>query len=410
MIIERYSTVSKQTAIRIVQTEIEAVIRQSVTRTGVRAYDGKYLGVAGAVGKPDLDRLARQAKENLGLKVSYPYPPTQYLRKFLQPIPRNLPDKLVGEVEQLLAALKARCKGFVFSNKISLLEDEVRLSNDAGLDLAYLDRHLDVSVLIKDKASSNILDGFLGVETRRYDRKAVLDYAQQLHDAYFRPVKLPPGKRHPVVFANTEALIARKLIADLDGWKMGAGSSLLAGKLGKKVFHDKLSFVQTRHFEEQFGPFFDAEGVVNPGYRCPLVERGLIKAPYTDKKAAATFKLAQTGRAVAEYDGVPRVGLQSFRFSETGDSIASLLGGKQGILVQIAEGGDFTSAGVFGTPVQLAFLFDGKKLLGRLPPLQLSSTLFHMFGKAYRGVSNERMMLLGNDRYLVTELDVTGAG
>jgi len=106
---------------------------------------------------------------------------------------------------------------------------------------------------------------------------------------------------------------------------------------------------------------------------------------------------------------VPKAGLASFRFAETGDSVAALLKGKPGVFVHIAMGGDFSQAGGFGTPVQLAFLFDGKKLLGRLPPLQLSSTLFEMFGKDYRGVSTERVMPLGSDRYLVTELGVTGA-
>ena len=409
MIIERYSTTSKQTAIRVVQTEIEAVIRQRITRTGVRAYDGAYLGVAGAVGKPDLARLERQARQNLGLEISYPYQPAQNLRQHLAPTPLGLaPEQLVDEVEQLLAGLRRRCPRFAFSNKILLVEDEVSLVNDAGLNLAYADRHLSLELLVKDKASANILDALLLLETRRYDRQAVLEHAQLVHDAYFRPVKLPAGARRlPVVFSNTEGLLARKLLNDLEGWRMGSRSSLLADRLGKKVFSHKLTFAQTRHPDESFGPFFDAEGVVNPGYRFALIERGVLRAAYTDKKAAATFKLAQTGSAVADYDGVPRTGLASFRFGETGDSVASLLGGGPAVLVQIAMGGDFSPAGAFGTPVQLAFLFDGKKLLGRLPALQLSSNLFDMFGKDYRGVSNERLMRLGHERYLVTEMGLS---
>lgn len=63
------------------------------------------------------------------------------------------------------------------------------------------------------------------------------------------------------------------------------------------------------------------------------------------------------------------------------------------VAIVIASGGDFTAEGVFGTPVQLAFLTDGEKLIGRLPELKLSGELYSMFGEDFIGKSKDKAFL-----------------
>ena len=50
-------------------------------------------------------------------------------------------------------------------------------------------------------------------------------------------------------------------------------------------------------------------------------------------------------------------------------------------------GGGFSDTGEYAMPVQMSYLTDGEKILGRLPPFTMRSNLFDMFGKDFIGVS-----------------------
>ena len=53
--------------------------------------------------------------------------------------------------------------------------------------------------------------------------------------------------------------------------------------------------------------------------------------------------------------------------------------------MMIASGGDTTPDGHFATPVQLAFLLEDGKLVGRLPEISIGGNFFDMLGKDYIG-------------------------
>jgi len=73
----------------------------------------------------------------------------------------------------------------------------------------------------------------------------------------------------------------------------------------------------------------------------------------------------------------------------------------------VADGGDYTPDGQFATPVQVAFLFDGERLLGRLPECQISGNLFDMFGAGFRGKSSDMLFPLTDNHELVIELELS---
>jgi len=68
-----------------------------------------------------------------------------------------------------------------------------------------------------------------------------------------------------------------------------------------------------------------------------------------------------------------------------------MLNGKPGIYVVMAFGGDYTPEGDFATPIQLAYLHDGEKFIGRLPEMQVKSNIYDMFGKSYIGTSSDTL-------------------
>ena len=69
-------------------------------------------------------------------------------------------------------------------------------------------------------------------------------------------------------------------------------------------------------------------------------------------------------------------------------------------------GGDFTPDGNFATPVQLSYLTDGEKLLGRLPKFVIKSSVYDIFGKDFIGMSKDKLYLRGNHNIFVTRMDI----
>ena len=162
-------------------------------------------------------------------------------------------------------------------------------------------------------------------------------------------------------------------------------ASLLSGKLGENVFSDKLTVRDDMNPATAYGTcFFDSEGCIAPDFRPVLVENGVLKGLLTTKKTAEQYGLPNLGTASAPYDGVPGIGFHRLYLEPTAKDLAGLVPGKA-VFVVYAAGGDTTPDGHFASPVQMAYLMEDGKLIGRLPELSISGDFFRMLGKDYIG-------------------------
>ncbi|NLY89164.1 MAG: peptidase U62 [Firmicutes bacterium] len=406
MVTERYFKKKQTITLQIQQTALVSVRRRELSQTGIRVYANGRIGVAGALGACDEGELAARARENLSLNIPYPYELSSGSMELDSRRGEMIPEEdLVAEIEEFLSDLRREQPGFLFFNQIKEEWSETRLANDKGLDLRSQNEYISLALFFKEKDSLNIFDGMVGYSGKRYDRAEVMNLVNRVCAAYKNPVALKKPGIRPVVFLESHAPVSN-IIHELNGLSFGAKSSLLAKKRGKKVFSSKFSLAQSLHPDDTAGPFFDAEGVVNEGYRYPLIKDGVVLCPYTDKKTAAKYNLPLTGSAVAEYDGVPGLGRYGFKIGSSGRTVKELLGGEEGILIVMTGGAGSTPTGYFSLPVQLAFAFDGEELTGRLPQLKVSGNLFTMFGKGYRGVSTDKPTPLGGDHFFVVDLKV----
>lgn len=395
MIKEKYIKNIKEISINVVQTKIESVRKKDITKTGLRVYENGYIGIAGAVGKVDEVELEERAIENLKLQIPYPYEPSENLVKKVDYRKGTFSNEdFVKEVEELLGILRSEFPDFIFSNKINISEIETKLCNDKALDLTHKDRIVIGELIIKEKTSINIFDAFAVFTDREYSREKILEIVRETLTAYKNKVKLPLEGKQPVIFMAFDQLPLKKIIEELNGYKVGTDASLFKNFIGEKKFNENFTLYQSAEKEDltEF-EFFDAEGVVNKNYRYALIENGKIISPYTDKKTASQFNLPLTGSASAEYDKVPSLVDRNFKVASSGKSLKELLNGQLAVAVLIASGGDFTAEGVLGTPVQLAFLTDGEKLIGRLPELTVSGELYSMFGDDFIGRSEDKAFL-----------------
>lgn len=398
----------KETSLSVTASVIESVKNKNITKKGVRVYENGLIGVAGGVGEIDAEELTCAAKENLKNKISYAYPLEENLNIELDASKEIIKNEdFINEGTELLRELVNENKDFIFSNKIILMEGSSSLSNSRGLNLKYKDRCLVVGLIFKEKTSINIIDGIIGYAGRSYNRQDFIKYTDDMLNGYRNIVQLPYEGRFPVAVLSSDELFTKLFKKELNGRNFMTGGSIFSGKTGSRLFSDNFTLYQTKNPEDVFlEPFFDMEGKVNDNYTYPLIENGVLKAPFTDKRTSGEFLIENTGSASCEYDEVPSLGAPGMSIKSGNKTIKELFGGETGILLSIADGGDFTPSGEFGTPVQLAFLYDGEKIIGRLPQLQVSSDVYRMYNEDFRGVSSDSIFRHSNDKLLVMDMDV----
>ncbi len=408
MIREKYVQILKETTVSIVNSKIESIRLKDDSKTSLRLYKEGVIGVVGAIGKYKESELEAQAREALNMNIEYPCQPSCNQSEAVDKRTDFLmPEALLKEAEEFIYELAEAQPDYIFSGKIMLQETGAKISNDVSLDLEYHDRTLVLEILYKERSSANIIDGVFEYSGRKYDRKLVLEEANHLLHAYKNKVDLPQSGIYPVVFAEYRTPV-KKLYTDLNGQLFASGASLFSDQLNKQVFSKDFTLYQSLNPEDVYNiPFFDAEGITNADYRIPLIDEGVIKYPYTDKRTAYKYNIKATGSSAAAYDSVPTLDLLNFKIKESEKTLKELLGGEMGIMVLIASGGDFTPNGDYGSPVQLAMLFDGERFIGRLPEIQISSNVYEMYGSGFRGICSDAVLPISNTKFAVMDMKVS---
>ena len=182
----------------------------------------------------------------------------------------------------------------------------------------------------------------------------------------------------------------------LNGERYGNGSSIFSGKLEEKLFHEKVNLQLNRDPKYSVTAFFDVEGTCTKQNKKSLIEEGKLVAFLTDKKTAVDYSLEHTGAAEGEYDDLPQLGKSPLRFDIDSRKLPQVLEGKKAILVYVSSGGDFTPDGNFAAPVQIAFLFDGNTILGKLSEFTMKSNLYKMLGEDYIGTFENEFFYQGD--------------
>ncbi|MCD6578142.1 peptidase U62 [bacterium] len=407
MIKEIFKDKIEEFSVKIVNTRIESIREKEIQKIGARVYKNNKIGVAGTLGNEKLENLIVNAEKALKYNIPYAYEVSKDLRMEIKYETNNMSnEKLLNEMETILEYLRKNQPKFIFSGNGKLIKGITSLKNNKKLNLKYLDNLISMSFLIKDKNSANLFDGWTGYAGRAYNRKKVISLIDDFCNTFQNKVEIKKGKHYPIIFVGASQIIFQKLMFDLSGRSYGTGSSLLSGKMGQRIFSEDFTLFHSLDPKVHFTPFFDMEGIVNKNYRYKLIDKGVFKTPYTDKKTASLFNLPLTGSAIGAYDGVPQIGNINFEVKPSKKTLKELIGGNKAIFVIMASGGDFTPEGNFSYPLQLAFLYENGQLIGRLPELNISSNIFDMFGKAYMGTSKDKFFDLSPERSNVIEMKV----
>ena len=386
----------KETAVRIQNTNINAIRTKDIVKKGLRVYKDGKIGISGAIGDIFDQALVDNAIENLSADISYPYDLSANLKDHRNYSKEKISsNELANLAEEILKRLREEYSDFDFSESINTKEITVSMKNTQGLDLEYKDAYMALGLILKEKKSANVFDGFLQYYGRSFDKDKFWQFNEELLAAYRKKVSLPEGETLPVFmfdFSELDNFLSRSLNGEL----YATGSSLFSNKMGEKLFNEKITIQQNRDPFHSAQPFFDMEGVVLEGDSYNLIQDGRLVNVYTDKRTAHTYNLPHTGAASGAYDGMPTLMRAPLRFVVDSDDIKAALNGQMAILVAVCSGGDFTSDGSFAAPVQVGFLFDGQRIIGKLPEFTMRSHLYKLLGEDYIGTFPNKHLYIGD--------------
>lgn len=389
----------KETTARVLASEIEAFRTKDITKKGVRVYKEGQIGISGVIGDATDTQLEDDAIENLSAGIKYPYSLQTNHQEHRSYNDRPMDwEELKDLAESILKILREEYPDFSFSQVISATETSYKMENTEGLDLNYSDAFFLLSLLLKEKSTANLFDGALVCQSRNFDLDQFWNFNRGFLEAYRTKVQLPEGEKLPV-FTMDYASLLGFLGRALNGERYAQGGSLFSKRLEQQLFTDKITVELNRNPLVKTSPFFDAEGMVLPNDHLKLIEAGKLKRLLTDKRTAQLYNLPHTGAATGAYDNPPTIDGdlgQLLAFKTDTQNIKDALKGQPAIFAYICSGGDFTADGGFATPVQVSFLFDGERLLGKLPEFSVRSHLTKMLGEDYIGTFQNDYFYFGD--------------
>ncbi|HBH94582.1 MAG TPA: hypothetical protein DDX91_02450 [Ruminococcaceae bacterium] len=375
----KYQSVS----LNVTANKIDSYRRKDEIQNTVRVYDSGKIGIAGSLGDLDENALTEEAKKALDYGIEYPCKLDSTVKTVDKSKEIVKLQNFIPQMQRLLDRLAVECPKFAVSNKIKLQHHENTYKNSMGADLLSLTDFLTMTLIFQDKGSGNLFDCCYEGDIIDYDEDQVIADCKKMYDAFYNPVDIEEGE-YPVFMVSDRFFytVGRHLCAPF----YASGGSLVGGKLGERIFNEKLTCCNDKNPESNpYACFFDDEGQTAPdNYRQPLIKDGVLTNVLTCKGLSQSFDLPDAATGTADYDGVPSFGYEGVWLKPTAQS-AFELAPERGVLAVMASGGDMTPDGHYATPLQLSYLVEKGEIVGRLPDISVSGNFFELLGNDYLG-------------------------
>lgn len=401
ILIETASSVS----LNVTANKIDSYRSKEETKNTVRVYSDGKIGVAGSLGELDESALTKSAEEALSYGIEYPCELSANV-KALDTSREIIPKKdFINAMQSLLDRLAKECPKFAVSNKVQLCENKFSYRSSKGADLKTAVSALDFALIFQNKGSGNLFDCIYEGQLKEYNENAVFDDCKKIYDNFYKEADIEEGE-YPVFFTAGDffSIVLREFYAT----SYASGGSLLSGKLGERIFSEKLTYCNDRNPETNpMAYFFDSEGEIpSDNLRQPLIKEGVLTNVLTNKRLSKTMNLPKAATASAEYDGVPSIGFEGSWVQPTAKTVSELAPEKA-VLVMVQSGGDMTPEGHFATPLQMSFLVEKGEIVGRLPDIGISGEFFDILGRNYLGAVEKAFFPSACNTYMCCKMNVS---
>ncbi len=387
--------------------------------TAVRVIRKGKLGFAASTDDTVMDKLAANALESAayGDKAPFSFPdpkPAAIVRTFDKAV-ADLPIARLVEIGQEILDLvlpvepNARCN---VSLERSLVSANIR--NQKGLDVSFQTSPLSLGIEIDRIEGDDVLILYDQLGTTIWE-KDYLDFARRLVEKLKKAstiTTIKPGKM-PVLFAPTGTLaLGLPLSQGLNGKEVYKGTSPMKGKIGEKLFDEKVTIVDDGTIDGKFASAsYDDEGV--PHHRNVLVDKGVLKSFVYDLKTAAQSGVESTGNASRQLFFPPEPSFTNFVIQPGQTPLKDMLAGiDEGIMVEdlLGLGQGNIISGAFSNPLALAFKIEKGEIVGRVKDLSIAGNIYDLL-KNVAAVSKEAQWVYSTfyaPYVLIPEMNVAG--
>lgn len=399
---EKLSYINTNSTVVFEENKIVSFQKKAAPEYSFRVYRDGFVGIHYQVGEMSDEEGYKRAEQNLALKRPYPYPLATGNRK-RNKCERVLSDReLLDIAKEALSHISEKYPQFTLSGSFYQETDTHLRTNDNGLDFANTDSSVHVEISYKHKDSKDIMDGYFEIGQRDFTFEKLYDMADNYLGNFETKVELP---EEAILQSQYYGLIGM-VKSCLNAESLALGTSLFSGKLGQKLFSEDFTLVDDWSDEECWHhTFWDGEGYVRENDRRVFIDKGVPLLGYSDRRVAEKYNVTYTGNAWNNFSDVPSNGKTNLLIKRSDKTIKELLNGRYTIVLDNASGGGFNEKGDYVMPVHHAFLCDGEKFLGSLPPFTLSSNMYDMFGKDFIGVGSDQPVF--NDKSVLVKVSVS---
>jgi PmbA protein len=419
---EQVEVVDLQSEKTTVEYEANSLKTCTITETkgtAVRVIRKGRLGFAASSDEKAMEKLAVNALESAayGDKALFSFPdiqPAPAVSTFDQAIADLSIPRLVEMGREILDLVlrvepEARCNISVERNLVS-----ATIRNQTGLDISFRTSPLALGFEIDRIEGDDILILYDTFGTSLW-KDTYLDFARRLVQKLEQArtiTTLQPGKM-PVLFApNGTLALGLPLSRGLNGKEVLKGTSPMKGKIGEKLFDEKITLLDDGTIDGKFASAaYDDEGV--PHRRNVLVEKGVLNGFIYDLKTAAKSGVDSTGNAARSLFNPPEPALTNFVIQPGETALKDILGGiDKGILVDdlLGLGQGNIISGAFSNPLALAFKIEKGEIVGRVKDLSIAGNIYDLL-KNVAAISKETQWVYNTFHapyILIPEMNVAG--
>lgn len=382
---------------------ISARKNSQILRQGVRRFEKGHLYQTSRLGPASIERLIADTNEWGGSGIRHDYGLAPAHREARAGISLN--ENTLSQFEEGLDRLNSQFPEFVFTGRCTIQNQTTELKSSYGLDLTTSGGLCEWYFLYQRKGSSNMMDGYFGETSAQSEiDKAITEHADFLR-AQGRIVTLKSG-RMPVLFVDG-LQPADKLIESFAINKYEDGSSLYSGKLGQKLFSNKITITDNAYdpINGNFD-FFDGEGIVRAN-DLKLVDQGNFSGLLSDLRFGKKFSRPSTGNGMRSYNKGIQLSPRSLRVSGGLESWKSIVKRLDRCLVaMIAAGGDSNDLGEFSSPVQVGYILEKGEVIGQAPQVTIKTSVSNYLGSHLIDVSSDGFTASSPSACVISEMDV----
>jgi len=388
----------ESSSVHFENNRLKYIDARGILGVGVRVIHRGRIGFSSTTDLEEPERVVQNAVESATFgqeaKFQFPAPSRGASVQIHDPAVLSFP------VERGLEACRAAID--------RLLARDAKLDCAAGVDASHAERHIaNTSGLRVDLKATDFDAGIYAlrvgddgsmthVEDGNSSRRVLLqmnkhvdDVLRQL-DLSERIAPLKPGKMPVLFIPKALGLLLSTFIVNANGKALQKGTSLLLGRLGEKILDERVTLRDDGLVD--FAPSsipFDGEGT--PCREMPLFEAGVFRNFVFDLQTAGITGNAPTGNASRSFASQPGPGNHNIRLAPGDVPYADLLADIQrGLIVYQFLGGGQSNvlAGEFSVNIDLGFLIENGRIVGRVKDAMLAGNAFDAF-KNIAGISRE---------------------